>query len=75
MARLEELVEASPEELLELDVDSLQHMLIKIGNELLFLKERLVKVEPEFREIKANIAVLMQVKSVVQSTLRSLRES
>jgi len=62
----------SKEELLHLDHQALLEMLMVIGNELVDLGVELTEIEPEYRRVKAEIAVLKEVKSVVQSATRGV---
>lgn len=74
MGDLRETWAVSKKELLELDSLTLQRLLIEVGDEMLTKGLRMAELEPEYRECKATLMVLREVKSVLQSTLRSVRD-
>jgi hypothetical protein len=60
-------------DLLALDYDTKVKMLEKIVDELLSLRMEFAKVSGKYAELRANITVLKEVKSALQSAIRAER--
>ncbi len=61
----------SKQDILSLDYGGKVAMLEKVGQEILDLQIEFGQVAGRYAEIKANIEVLKQVKSVLQSTIKA----
>jgi len=63
--------ELSDTDLLALDYDGKVKMLERVAQEILGYQIEFAKVSGRYAEIKANIEVLKQVKSALQSAIRA----
>lgn len=63
--------EVKPSEILDLDFDAKVKMLESIVRQLLELRVEFATVSGRYAELKANITVLSQVKSALQSAIRA----
>ena len=63
--------ELSQTDLLSLDYDGKVRMLERVAQEILGYQIEFAKVSGRYAEIKANIEVLKQVKSALQSAIRA----
>ena len=58
-------------ELVSMDYGQKQDYLLKIGQEMLGLKEEFVHVSGRYAEIKAHLDLLKNIKQVIQSDLKA----
>lgn len=63
--------ELSGQEILQLDYDGKVRLLLAITQELLDLKVEYAQIAGRFAEIRANIQVLKEVKSALQSAIKA----
>ena len=63
--------ELAQTDLLSLDYDGKVRMLERVAQEILSYQIEFAKVSGRYAEIKANIEVLKQVKSALQSAIRA----
>lgn len=65
------MTDLSQTELLSLDASGKMELLMKISQELLNMKIEFAKVSGRSAELRANIMVLKEVKSALQSALKA----
>ena len=64
-------IDLTAPDIISLDYDAKVKLLERVGQEILGYQVEFAKVSGRYAELKANIEVLKQVKSVLQSAIRA----